>query len=147
MATAYTADNYSQISFMGAYGNKSIVHGYVTMGTYSQYDTVDLVKIPAGAVVYDGFLLVATAVTTATVSIGVRYADGTSTGGTTGTAVMSGTGSIVLTTALANQPMTFEPFTNDADTIVYAIVQSPGFTPGANTKLHALVGYKSDGTK
>jgi len=143
----HSADNFTQISYMGAYGNQAFVEGYITLGTWAQNDTLDLVKIPAGARVLGGRLVVATAVTTSTVTVGVKYADGTSTGGTTGAAVLTGTGGIVLTTALLNQPLTFLPFTNDADTIIYATISSPGFTPGAGILLHSVIEYSAEGTK
>jgi len=144
---AYTADNFTQIPFNGAYGNKSTVQGVHTLGTANaQLDTIDLVKIPGGGRIQNGFLAIATAVTTATVCIGVRYADGTSTGGTTGTAVLA-TG-VVLTTALTNQAFNnFIPFTNDVDTIVYATIVSPGFASGASIALHACIDYVATGAK
>lgn len=144
---AYSADNLTQIPFMGAYGNKaSFTASLAVLGTYAQTDTVDLMRLPGGARLISGLVVVATAVSTSTIAIGVRYADGTSTGGTTGTAVLSGAG-IVLTTALVPQAMNFVPFTNDVDTIVYATIASPGFAPGANIAFAATVDYEPTGTK
>jgi hypothetical protein len=142
---AFTANNYTQITHNGAYGNKSTVDAVITLGTYAQYDTLDLAKISAGARVLGGIVMVETAVGTSTLCFGVRYADGTSTGGTTGTAVV-GTG-VVLTTALAIQTLSCVPFVNDADTILYATVLSPGFAPGANIEMHAVVDYIAEGNK
>jgi hypothetical protein len=144
---AFTADNYTNIAHNGAYGNKSTYNGVISLTTaMAQLDTLDLMKLPGGARIQNGFLVIATAVTTATVCVGVRYADGTSTGGTTGTAVL-GTG-IVLTTALTQQAFNnFVPFTNDVDTIVYATIVSPGFASGASIALHACVDYMASGTK
>jgi len=144
---AYTADNYLQIPHNGAYGNKSSIYGVYSLGTgNAQLDTVDLAKIPAGGRILSGYIAVATAVTTATICVGVRYADGTSTGGTTGTAVL-GTG-IVLTTALAQQALNnFVSFSNDADTIVYATLISPVFASGASNALVGVVDYIAQGTK
>ena len=141
----FTADNYTQNNFNNPYGNKSTVDAILTLGTYAQYDTFDLAKVPAGARVLGGFVVVATAVATSTICVGVKYADGTSTGGTTGTAVV-GTGA-TLSTALAPQTLSCVPFVNDVDTILYATVLSPGFAPGANIPLHAVVDYVAEGTK
>ena len=145
---AYTADNFTQIPFNGAYGNKASAYGLYTFSTASGVvaaDTIDLVKIPAGARVLSGRIIVATAITTATIAIGVRYSDGTSTGGTTGTAVMSGTG-VALVTALAPQQLNFQPFSNDADIIVYATYVN-GAAPGHGIALSAEIDYHANGTK
>ena len=141
------SNNFSQIAFMGAYGNKSTFTAQIAaFPTMAAADTIDLMRIPGGALVINGALMIATAVSTATLAIGVRYADGTSTGGTTGTAVM-GAG-VVLTTALTPQVFPFLPFVNDTDTIIYATVVSPqGAAPGANIAFAATVDYESRGTK
>lgn len=145
MAKTY-ADNWKQVAYMGAYGNKAVVVADIAaLGTLAASDTIDLVKIPGGARVIGGFVTIATAITTATLAIGVRYADGTSTGGTTGTAVMSGTG-VALTTALAPQLLNFQSFVNDVDTIVYATAPNIA-APGANTRLSVTVEYSAEGTK
>lgn len=142
---AFKSNNYTQITHNGAYGNKSSVNPYITLGTYAQYDTLDLAVIPAGGRVLGGFINVETAVSTATLCIGIRYADGTSTGGTTGTAVVDA--AVVLTTALTPVVLDCIPFVNDADTILYATVLSPGFAPGAGIEMHAVVDYIAQGTK
>jgi hypothetical protein len=143
---AYTSDNFTQIAYMGAYGNSAVVVAELAaIGTLAASDTIDLVKIPGGARVISGAVIIATAITTATLAIGVRYADGTSTGGTTGTAVMSGTG-IPLTTGLNPVALQFQPFVNDADTIIYATAPNIA-VPGANTKLTVEVRYSAEGTK
>ncbi len=140
----YLTDNYTQIAHNGAYGNKSTVEAQ--MAAFSTgivaADTLDLVKVPGGARILSGFTVIATAVTTATTAIGVRYADGTSTGGTTGTAVM-GTQNIAVAT---QQGMNFVPFVNDADTIIYATYVNGG-TPGANIAFSAVVDYIATGQK
>lgn len=145
---AFTADNFTQLTFMGAYGNQSYAEARVAaLLTYASADTIDLFKLPGGARVFSGFVVVATAVATATFAVGVRYADGTSTGGTTGTAVLSGTG-VSLATGKQPQTLNFVPFTNDVDTIVYATLASPqGAVPGANTALSVVVTYEAAGTK
>lgn len=144
--TAYTCDNFTQIPYNGAYGNKAVAFAEMAaIGTLAASDTIDLLKIPAGARVLSGRVIIATAITTATLAIGVRYADGTSTGGTTGTAVMSGTG-CALTTALAPQQLNFQSFRNDVDTIIYATAPNIA-APGANTKLTVEVDYIAEGSK
>lgn len=146
MATS-TADNYNQQAFNNPYGNLSVkIATKAAFPTLANADTFDLMKIPAGAYIVGAHLVVATAIATSTVHIGVRYADGTSTGGTTGTAVLSGTG-VLMTTANAKQYMNFVPFRNDADTIVYLTQASPGQTPGANNAFAAVVEYEASGTK
>ena len=144
---AYIADNFAQLPHNGVYGNKSTQYGVYTLGTgNAQLDTIDLVKIPGGGRITNGFIAVATAVSTATVAIGVRYADGTSTGGTTGTAVLAA--ALVLTTGLTQQALNnFVPFINDVDTIVYATLISPGFVSGAGIALVGVVDYIAEGTK
>ena len=142
-----TADNINKPTFNNPYGNQAVRIGSIAaLTTQALGDSIDLMKLPAGAFVSGGFITVGTAVATATVCVGVRYADGTSTGGTTGTDVM-GTG-VPLTTARAPQFLNFVPFTNDADTIVYATqVGAGGATPGANIKLAAVVSYEPTGSK
>jgi hypothetical protein len=146
--TTSTADNFSQNAYMGAYGNVAVVVAdKAALGTLAASDTIDLCRIPGGARIFTGIVTIATAVTTATLAIGVRYADGTSTGGTTGTAVLSGTG-VALTTALAPQVLNFQPFVNDVDTIVYATnPNTTSWGPGANTKLSVQLMYSAEGTK
>ena len=145
--TTSTADNFGRQAMHSPYGNKSQRVGRINaMTTQVLGDTIDLMKLPAGAFVTGGFVAVATAVTTATICMGVRYADGTSTGGTTGTDVL-GTG-IPLTTARAPQLLNFVPFVNDADTIVYATqIGAGGAAPGANIKFAAVVDYEDEGTR
>ena len=119
MAT-FKAANYSGITANGAYGNLS---NTVRTGTFSTAmaaaDTIDLCTLPGGAKAVSGYFVVTTAITTSTFHVGVRYADGTSTGGTTGTSVISGTG-VLGGVANAQQAFQFYPFTNDVDTILYA---------------------------
>lgn len=145
---AYTADNFSQIPFNGAYGNKSSAYGVYTTTTAANLvaaDTVDLVKIPAGARVLSGRIITATAITTATIAVGIKYSDGTSTGGSTGTAQLSGTG-VPLVTANAPQQLAFQSFMNDADTIVYATFVN-GAAPGHAIAITAEIDYIATGTK
>lgn len=143
----FLSDNFAQISFMGAYGNKAnFVANRAAFPTMAAADTLDLVRIPGGARLLEGFIVVATAISTATLAIGVRYADGTSTGGTTGTAVLSA--GAALTSALTQQRLAFVPFVNDVDTIVYATVSSPqGAAPGANIAMGFSLDYSPEGTK
>lgn len=145
---ANTADNFLQIPHNGAYGNLSSVQGtYANLATSSAapLDTFDLVKVPAGAVVLSGFIFSTQMTGTSTWALGVRYADGTSTGGTTGTNVLfSGTSSAI--TGLSQTNMRFAPFSNDADTIVYAThVSGPAHT--ANDNVEAVLNYDARGTK
>lgn len=146
---AFTADNFIQIPHNGAYGNKSFVSGtYANLGTYTAaaLDTFDLAKVPAGATVLEGFLYSTQFTGTSTWVLGVRYADGTSTGGTTGTAVLvAGTASAISGSNVRYQ-LRFPPFTNDADTIVYAThVSGPAHTALDNVVLN--LDYDARGTK
>ena len=144
MATT-KADNITQNLFNNPYGNKSVaVAKIASFTTLAAADTIDLMNMPAGAQIVSGFCVVATAITTATLAIGVRYADGTSTGGTTGTAVLSGTG-VALTTALAPQLLNFVPFTNDKDTILYATAPNIA-SPGASIQFACSIEYEATGT-
>jgi len=142
-----TSDNFNKQSFNNPYGNQAVrVASISAMTTQVLGDQIELMRLPAGAFVTGGHICVGTAVATATICVGVRYADGTSTGGTTGTDVL-GTG-VPLTTARAPQFLNFVPFTNDADTIVYATqVGAGGAAPGANIKFAAVVKYESTGSK
>lgn len=142
----FTADNFTQPVYNGAYGNKSVAYAELAaIGTLAAGDTIDLLKLPGGARVLSGRIIIATAITTATLAVGIKYADGTSTGGTTGTAVMSGTG-CALTTALAPQQLNFQSFVNDVDTVIYATAPNIA-AAGANTKLTVEVDYIAEGTK
>lgn len=144
--TQFFSDNINEIQFMGAYGNASLGEAVIAaFPTMAAGDTIDLMKIPGGARIRSGQLVIATAITTATLAIGVRYADGTSTGGTTGTAVLSGTGAAI-TTSLAPQLLNFVPFANDVDTIVYATAVVAG-VPGANIAFALQLNYEASGTK
>lgn len=143
-----TADNFTQIPHNGAYGNKSAVAGsYANLATATAValDTFDFVKVPGGAQVLSGFIFSTQMTGTSTWVIGVRYADGTSTGGTTGTAVLvSGTASAI--SGLSQTNLRFTPFTNDVDTIVYAThVSGPSHTASDNATL--VLDYLAAGTK
>lgn len=155
---AYSADNFLQIPHNGVYGNKTAIVGLNTdisqingAAGFANGDTLDLVKIPAGFRVTNGFLLTGTfAIATSTVVVGLRYADGTSTGGTTGTAVLVGGTASAITAALTRYDFRFEqPFVNDADTIAYLTWLSPGAPSGAASKaaLSAVVEGIAEGTK
>lgn len=146
---ANTADNFLQIPHNGVYGNKSTVQGvYSNLATSSAaaLDTFDLVKVPGGATVVEGFLYSTQATGTSTWVIGVRYADGTSTGGTTGTAVLVAGTASALTGASNRYQLRFKPFTNDVDTIIYAThVSGPAHT--ANDDITCSIDYIATGTK
>ena len=146
---AYTADNFTQIPHNGAYGNKSVVVGaYSNLATTTAaaLDTYDFAKVPAGSTVLSGFLYSTQFTGTSTWVLGVRYADGTSTGGTTGTAVLvAGTASAV-SGSNVSYALRFTPFTNDADMIVYAThVSGPAHTANDNATL--VLDYIANGTK
>jgi hypothetical protein len=154
---AYTADNILQLPMNGAYGNLSYVVSNITdisqvngaVGI-ANADTMDLCKIPGGALVLGGTLYTGTfAPATSTVAIGIRYADGTSTGGTTGTAVLVGGTASSITASLTPYAYRFEqPFTNLADTIVYMTWLSPGAPSGTASKcaITNIVQYDARGT-
>ena len=148
---AWTSDNILQLPMNGAYGNLTYI--VANNNDISQIngaagiangDTLDLFKIPAGAIVLGGYLVTGTfAPATSTVVVGIRYADGTSTGGTTGTAVLVGGTASAIVGALTNYAFRFEqPFTNLADTIAYITWLSPGSPSGTASKC-ALTGYMS----
>ena len=155
---AYTADNFLQIPHNGVYGNKTAIVGQISdisqvngaVG-FVNGDTMDLLKIPAGFRVVNGFLLTGTfAIATSTVVVGLRYADGTSTGGTTGTAVLVGGTASAIVAGLTRYDFRFEqPFVNDADTIAYLTWLSPGAPSGASSKaaLSAVIEGIAEGTK
>jgi len=146
---AFTADNFLQIPHNGAYGNKSVVAGgYANLGagTAAALDTFDFVKVPAGSTVLSGFLYSTQFTGTSTWVLGVRYADGTSTGGTTGTAVLVAGTASAITGSNATYTLRFKPFTNDADIIVYAThVTGPAHT--ANDDITLVLDYIANGTK
>ena len=155
---AYVSDNYLQLPHNGVYGNLSTV--VALNSDISQIngatgiangDTLDLFRIPGGAQILSGSLLTGTfAIATSTVVVGIRYADGTSTGGTTGTAVLVGGTASSITAALTEYAFRFEqPFINDVDTILYLTWISPGAPSGATSKaaLTARVNYVATGTK
>lgn len=155
---AYLSDNFTVQPHNGVYGNASVAIGANSdisqiNGTsgIANADTLDLVKIPGGARVYGGFLLTGTfAIATSTVVVGIRYADGTSTGGTTGTAVLVGGTASAITAALTRYDFRFEqPFVNDADTIAYITWLSPGAPSGASSKaaLTCVVQYVAEFTR
>jgi len=152
----YSSDNFSQPVFNGAYGNKSFAHAsFADIGLinasagFALADTFDIVKIPAGARVLSGFVYTGTVtLATSTISVGVKYADGTSTGGTTGTAALSGGTAIPVTTAKTQVVLNFTPFTNDVDTIIYGVWSSPGALAGTNgAQLDFVIDYSASGSK
>ena len=135
---ARQADTFGNIPHNGVYGNLSAgVGSYTDLSTNSAValDTFDFVKIPAGAQVLEGFIFSTQMTGTSTWALGIKYADGTSTGGTTGTNVLfSGTSSAI--TGLSQTACRFTPFTNDADTIAYAThVTGPAHTALDNATL------------
>lgn len=155
---AYNADNYLQNPHNGVYGNVtnivclnddiSQING---AAGFANGDTLDLCKIPGGFLVTGGYLLTGTfAIATSTVVVGIRYADGTSTGGTTGTAVLVGGTASAITAAQVKYNFRFEqPFVNDVDTIAYITWLSPGAPSGSTSKaaLTAVVQGVAEGTK
>ena len=144
-----TSNQFLQISHNGAYGNKStVVAGWSDLSTASAalLGTFDFVKVPAGAQVLNGFLYSTQFTGTSTWVLGVRYADGTSTGGTTGTAVLVAGTASAISGANASYTLRFKPFTNDADMIVYAThVTGPAHT--ANDDITLVLDYVANGTK
>ena len=144
-----TSNQFLQIPHNGAYGNKSVqVAGWSDLSTASAValDTFDFVKIPAGAQVLSGFLYSTQFTGTSTWVLGVRYADGTSTGGTTGTAVLVAGTASAINGSNATYTLRFKPFTNDADTILYAThVSGPAHT--ANDDITLVIDYLALGTK
>lgn len=150
--TANTADNFLQLPHNGVYGNKSMVQGvYANLALTSAVagDTLDLVKVPAGSLIHDGFFYTTQMTGTSTIVIGARAADGTSTTAVgTGTALLvGGTASAVVTANVLNQlPLRFVPFTNDFDTIIYATFVS-GPAPTANDSLGLVLDYVANGTR
>ena len=156
MATL-TADNFLQLPHNGVYGNKSqIVGSYANLGSpaIAAGDLLDLVKIPGGAQVTDVSLISTQFTGTSTYAVGIRYADGTSTGGTTGTNVMIKTTATALATltdhgltaTYAQTVLKFKPFTNDVDTILY-LTKVSGPAESTNDDITAIVGYVATGTK
>ena len=155
---AYTSDNFLQIPHNGVYGNltqivslNSDISQINAAAGFANGDTLDLMRVPGGFRVTGGFLSAGTfAIATSTVAVGIRYADGSSTGGTTGTAVLVGGTASAITAALTPYAFRFEqPFVNDVDTIVYITWLSPGAPSGATSKaaLTAVVTGIAEGTK
>lgn len=141
----YKSDNYSGQRMNSPYGNKSVAHAsFADLSTASlvALDTLDLFTIPAGAKFLNGFMYSTALTTTATLCVGVRYADGTSTGGTTGTAVLVTTA----ITGATKSEFRFKPFTNDADVIAYITFIS-GPNPSAGDNLDVVLDYEATGTK
>lgn len=154
----YQSDNYLQLAHAGVYGNVSTLIAQFSdisqvngAAGIANGDTVDLFRIPGGSRVYGGRLLTGTfAIATSTVVVGIRYADGTSTGGTTGTAVLVGGTASAIVASLTRYDFRFEqPFVNDVDTIAYLTWLSPGAPSGASSKaaLSAVLDYVYEGTK
>ena|SRR3990167_2214943 len=151
----YKTDNYSQLPYMGPHGNKSVIAArFADISTvngnagFANGDTFDIAQIPAGARMVEGFIYVGTvACATSTLTVGVKYADGTSTGGTTGTAVLVAGTASAITAAETRYQFRFKPFRNDADTIVYATWLSPG-APSAATgnEVDFVLSYIAEGT-
>ena len=150
----YNTDNYSQVSYQGEYGNQSVGRArFASIGAvngsagFANGDTFDIMRLPAGAEVTEGFIYMGSAASaTSTLVVGIKYADGTSTGGTTGTAVLvAGTASAIVA-AHTRYDFRFTPFTNDADTIVYATWLSPG-APTAATPMDVVVKYVATGQR
>lgn len=154
----YFADNFTQLPHNGVYGNRTEIVAQLSdisqingAAGIANADTLDLFTIPGGFLVTGGLLKTGTfAIATSTVVVGLRYADGTSTGGTTGTAVLVGGTASAITAALTDYAFRFEqPFTNDVDTIAYITWLSPGAPSGASSKaaLTAIVTGVANGTK
>ena len=149
----YRADNYNKISYSGEYGNVSVAHCHFdNIGAingsagFANGDTADLFQLPAGARPLRGYVYVGSnALETSTIMLGVKYADGTSTGGSTGSAVLfAGTGSAV-TAAHTRYDMRFTPMTFDADTIVYLSWQSPGAPTDDGNPVDVVLEYVATG--
>lgn len=144
-----SSNQFLQLPHNGAYGNKSTQFaGWSDLSTASAaaLDTFDFMKIPAGATVLSGFLYSTQFTGTSTWVLGVRYADGTSTGGTTGTAVLVAGTASAINGSNSGYTLRFKPFTNDADAIVYAThVSGPAHT--ANDDITMVLDYLANGTK
>lgn len=157
MAT-YQTDNYLQLPHNGVYGNLTTIVAQINdisqvngAAGYANGDVVNLMRIPGGFRVTNGFILAGTfAIATSTVVVGIKYADGTSTGGTTGTAVLVGGTASAIVAALTRYDFRFEqPFVNDVDTIAYMTWLSPGAPSGATSKaaLSVVIYGVAEGTK
>ena len=151
----YAADSYGKVSYNGEYGNVSVAHAHFdNIGAingsagFANGDTADLFQLPAGAKVLEGFIYVGSnALETATVRVGVKYADGTSTGGSTSSGqLVAGTASAI-TAAHTRYQFRFTPFTNDADTIVYLSWVSPGAPTDAGNPVDVVLKYVATGTE
>ena len=149
----YRTDDYNKVSYTGEYGNVAVgMARFANIGAingsagFANGDTFDIMQLPAGAKLIEGHIYVGTNVLeTATLTIGIKYADGTSTGGTTGTAVLFAGTATAATAQQTRYDMRFTPFTNDADTIVYATWLSPGAPTDAGNPLDVVVKYIATG--
>lgn len=151
----YKADGYDKRSYMGEYGNVSVAHAHFdNIGAingsagFANGDTADLFQLPGGAKVLEGFIYVGSnALETSTLFVGVKYADGTSTGGSTGSGqLVAGTASAV-TAAHTRYQLRFTPFTNDVDTIAYLSWASPGAPTDDGNPVDVVVTYVATGQK
>ena len=156
MAT-YNSDNYNKAPFNNPYGNCSVAHASIAdlsainsdAGAASG-DQLNMIYLPAGAKVLDGFVYTGTAAAaTSTIFLGIKYADGTSTGGSTGSATLDAGTAIAITATQAKTQLLFVPFTNDVDTVAYASWVSPGAPTGGagGQTLDVVLFYESTGTK
>ena len=150
----YRTDNYSKVAYMGEYGNKSVGMASININAvngsagFASGDTFDIMQLPAGARLIEGFIYMgSSAAATSTIAVGIKYADGTSTGGTTGTGVLVAGTASAITAAHTRYQFRFTPFRNDADTIVYATWLSPGAPSGATgVPMDIVVTYKAEGS-
>lgn len=144
----FKADNYTGQRYHGPFGNVAMAHASfadLSTATLAAADTIDFFKLPAGAKLLFGFMTTTAMTGTSTIAVGVKYSDGTSTGGTTGTAVLVlSTASAV--TGAARFDFRFKPFTNDADTIIYA-TKASGPAEAAGDNLEVVLFYEDTGTK
>ena len=151
----YKTDDYNKVSYTGEYGNVSVGMAKININAvngsagFANGDTFDIMQLPAGAKFESGFIYMgSSAAATSTLVVGVKYADGTSTGGTTGTAVLVAGTASAITASHTRYDFRATPFTNDADTIIYATWLSPGAPSGATgVPMDVVVRYIATGQK
>lgn len=144
MAT-YTSPGIREIVRAGATGNSCVAKGYITgNGAGANIDIGDvlnMLRLPAGTEIHDGYIIVGTATASLTVSVGIAPVDGTT---ATPAALIAASTSAATTPPVRFNAVTL-PYTLTKDSFVTITTAGAAILAATNVKL--VVNYEYLGNR